>query len=110
MTWNLDELSLSLRHRYIGRVVTDRYIVPLRQGSTATPQLANIVFPVLSDQNYFDLSFSYDITPTMQIFGGANNIFNNDPPITNQGPNANTFSATYDVIGTEFFIGATLKF
>ncbi|MFD2429266.1 hypothetical protein ACFSUK_16330 [Sphingobium scionense] len=46
----------------------------------------------------------------MEIFGGANNMFNNKPPVTTQGPNANTFSATYDVLGTEFFIGASLKF
>ncbi|QAY77068.1 TonB-dependent receptor domain-containing protein [Sphingosinicella sp. BN140058] len=110
VTWSLADLSLSLRHRYIGKVTTDRYIVPHRQGSAATPLLTNIAYPVLDDQHYFDLSFSYDIGENAQLFGGANNIFNNKPPITTQGPNANTFSATYDVIGTEFFLGATFKF
>jgi len=84
--------------------------VPYRQGSAATPTLASIAFPKLDDRNYFDLSFSYDIAKQIQLFGGANNIFNTNPPITTQGPNANTFSATYDVLGTEFFLGATLKF
>jgi iron complex outermembrane receptor protein len=46
----------------------------------------------------------------LEVFGGANNVFNNNPPITTQGPSANTFAATYDVLGTEFFLGATLKF
>lgn len=110
ITWNVDKLSLSLRHRYVGPVTTDRYLVPLRQGSAATPALDSIAYPRLNDQHYFDLSFTYDLKEGMQIFGGANNIFNNDPPITTQGPNANTFSATYDVIGTEFFLGASLKF
>ncbi|MBB5717077.1 TonB-dependent receptor domain-containing protein [Sphingomonas aerophila] len=109
-TWNIGDLSLSLRHRYIGPVTTDRYIIPARQGSAATPALSSIAYPKLGDRNYFDLSFSLDILKNAQLFGGANNIFNKNPPITTQGPNANTFSATYDVIGTEFFLGATVKF
>jgi outer membrane receptor protein involved in Fe transport len=110
ITWNLKDVSLSLRHRYIGKVTTDRYIVPLRQGSAATPTLASIPYPTLKAQNYFDLSFNLNVTKTFEFFGGANNIFNKEPPVSTQGPNANTFSATYDVLGVEFFIGATAKF
>ena len=110
VTWETGPLSLSLRHRYIGPVTTDRYLVPLRQGSTATPALSTLVYPKLPDRHYFDLSFSYDVAKTFQVFGGANNIFNQNPPITTQGPSANTFSATYDVMGTEFFFGITAKF
>ncbi|MBC9031862.1 TonB-dependent receptor [Sphingomonas sp. JC676] len=110
VTWNLDTLSLSLRHRYLGGVTTDRYIVPSRQGSASTPSLANIVYPKLPAQNYFDLSFNYDMTKGIELFGGVNNITGKMPPVTTQGPNANTWSATYDVLGSEFFFGATLKF
>lgn len=110
VTWTSGDLGLSVRHRYIGPVTTDRFVVPLRQGSAATPLLSNLVYPKLNDRNYFDLSFTYDVAKGMQIFGGANNVLNTDPAITTQGPNANTFSATYDVVGTEFFLGATLKF
>lgn len=110
ITWNVEDLSLSLRHRYIGKVTTDRYIVPNRQGAANAPRLDSFAYPVLNDQNYFDLSFNYRLREGMEIFGGANNMFNNRPPVTTQGPNANTFSATYDVLGTEFFLGASLKF
>jgi outer membrane receptor protein involved in Fe transport len=110
VTWNLDTFSLSLRHRYIGKVTTDRYVLPHRAGTANAPELSAFAYPVLKAQNYFDLSFNYDIREGLQIFGGANNMFNNKPPITTQGPNANTWSATYDVLGTEFFLGATVKF
>ncbi|MEH3158704.1 MAG: TonB-dependent receptor [Sphingomonas taxi] len=110
VTWTTGDLGLSVRHRYIGPVVTDRFVVPLRQGSASTPLLSSIVYPKLASANYFDLSFTYDIAEGMQVFGGANNVLGSDPRITTQGPNANTFSATYDVLGTEFFLGATLKF
>ncbi|KQU49874.1 TonB-dependent receptor [Sphingomonas sp. Leaf339] len=110
VTWTTGDLGLSVRHRYIGPVTTDRYVVPLRQGSVATPLLSAIPYPKLGDQHYFDLSFNLDVLKSVQLYGGANNVFGKDPPVTTQGPNANTFSATYDVIGTEFFLGATLKF
>jgi outer membrane receptor protein involved in Fe transport len=110
VTWTTGPLGLSLRHRYIGPVTTDRYLVPLRQGSTATPALNTIAYPKLPSRNYFDLSFNYDVAKSFQLFGGANNVFNLNPPITTQGPSANTFSATYDVMGTEFFFGITAKF
>lgn len=110
VTWNLDDLGLSVRHRYIGPVVTDRFVVPLRQGSAATPRLIDIAYPKLDAQNYFDVSFTYDLLKQFEIYGGANNVFNKRPPITTQGPNANTWTATYDVLGVEFFLGASLKF
>jgi outer membrane receptor protein involved in Fe transport len=110
ITWTSGDLGLSLRHRYIGPVTNDRFVLPFRQGSAAAPTLSSLVYPKLGDENYFDLSFNYDLAEGVQVFGGANNMFNNKPPITTQGPSANTFSATYDVLGTEFFLGATLKF
>jgi outer membrane receptor protein involved in Fe transport len=110
LTLNLDDISISLRHRYIGPVTTDRYIVPLRQGSTATPALNTIVYPNLPAVNYFDVSFDAKVGKRLEMFGGANNVFGLQPPVTTQGPNANTFSATYDVLGVEFFLGATLRF
>ncbi|KHL25469.1 TonB-dependent receptor [Croceibacterium mercuriale] len=109
-TWTVGEVALSLRHRYLGPVVTDRYIVPLRQGSATTPQLGNIAYPRLPAQHYVDLSFNWTPAERFELFGGANNLFNNNPPITTQGPNSNTWAATYDVLGVEFFLGATLRF
>lgn len=110
VTWNVGDVSFSVRHRYLGPVTTDRYIVPFRQGSTSTPALSSIAYPRLGSVNYIDLSFNWDITKKLEFFAGANNVFDRDPPITTQGPNANTFSATYDVLGTEFFMGITAKF
>ena len=111
VTWNLDDaLSLSLRHRYIGKVTTDRYIVPTRQGSASAPALSTIAYPTLAAQNYFDISFDLDVNKQVEVFGGVNNVTGHMPPVTTQGPNANTWSATYDVLGSEFFLGATFKF
>jgi outer membrane receptor protein involved in Fe transport len=110
VTWNTGDLALSVRHRYIGGVTNDRYILPLRSGATPPP-LNTLVYPHLPAQHYIDLSFTFDLGEHLRIFGGANNVFDNDPPnVGSPQIRANTYPATYDVLGTEFFIGATIKF
>jgi len=111
ITWHTGDLALSLRHRFVGGVTNDRYVVPHRQGSATTPPLDTLVFPKLPAQNYIDLSFQWDAMEKVQIFGGANNIFDNDPPgVGSPQIRANTYPATYDVLGVEFFLGATVHF
>ena len=111
ITWNVGPVSLSARHRYIGTVTDDRYLVPLRQGSATAPALADLSHPVLKTKNYIDLSFTADLLKNIQLFGGANNVFAVKPPVVGSAQvRANTYPATYDAIGTEFFIGASVKF
>jgi iron complex outermembrane receptor protein len=110
ITWNLGDLSLSLRDRFIGPVTTDRYLLPKRAGAANAPALTSFAYPVLKAQNYLDLSFSYDVTKHLQFYGGINNLTAEQPPVSTQTPSDNTFGATYDVLGREFFFGVTAKF
>jgi outer membrane receptor protein involved in Fe transport len=110
VTWKTGPLALSLRHRFIGEVMTDKYILPKRAGGTV-PDLATLTNPKLPAQNYFDASFTYDLLENTQLFGGINNIADKDPPVLgSSSPSANTYAATYDVLGTTFFLGGKLKF
>jgi len=111
VTLHNGDLTLSVRHRYIGSVTNDRYILPLRAGSASVPPLNTLVYPVLPAQHYFDVSFSYDIAKEFQIYGGVNNLTGNEPPLVGSPQiRANTYPATYDVLRQEFFIGAIIKF
>ncbi|WP_294391518.1 TonB-dependent receptor [uncultured Sphingomonas sp.] len=111
LTWDMGPTSLSVRHRYVGKVTDDRYLVPLRQGSATAPNLADLSHPKLGDQHYVDISFTADVLKNLQVFGGANNVFSNTPPLVGSAQvRANTYPATYDPIGTEFFLGASVKF
>jgi iron complex outermembrane receptor protein len=108
-TWRTGPLSVSLRHRFIDSVTVDRYLLPLRSGATA-PQLQDLTNPKLSSRNYLDLSFSYDFGEKLNLFGGVRNLTDKDPPIVGSAQvRANTWPATYDYNGREYFIGATLK-
>src|SRR5262249_20288138 len=57
ITWKTGGLVLSVRHRFIDSVVNDRFVLPSTAGATNVPPLGTLVYPVLPDQNYFDLSF-----------------------------------------------------
>lgn len=111
VTWNNGPLSLSVRHRFIDQVVNDRYILPRRSGAAVVPALNTLVYPILPQQHYFDVSFSLDVAKPIQIYGGINNVTGNEPPLVGSPQiRANTYPATYDVLRQEFFIGAIVKF
>jgi iron complex outermembrane receptor protein len=108
-TWTLGALGVSLRHRFIDSVMTDRFVLPQRRGATP-PALPTLTNPKLDAQNYFDLSLTYDIGDRLEVFSGVNNVLDTDPPIiVGQGGYGNTFPATYDYAGMTVFLGVNLK-
>jgi iron complex outermembrane receptor protein len=107
--WSMGSVGVSLRHRYVGEVTSDRYLLPLRRGATPPPK-ATMTNPDLDAQNYIDLSFTWDIGDKAEIYGGVNNVFESDPPIiVGQGGYGNTFPATYDYAGRTMFFGFSIK-
>jgi outer membrane receptor protein involved in Fe transport len=109
VTWSRGPLDVSLRWRFIDSVTVDRYLLPRRSGGT-TPVYADLVNPKLAAQQYLDLSASYDVGKSFNVFGGMRNLLNNDPPIVGSAQiRANTWPATYDTNGREYFLGVTAK-
>ncbi len=97
-------LTMSLNWRWLDGVQDDQII---NDGLSAS----DLVVPSIGAENYFDLSFTYDIDETVQVYGGARNLFNNKPSFLGDSQQqANTFPETYDVIGTRIFIGSRLRF
>jgi len=94
----LDGLNVTATWRYIGSTES------LDTGEEAR----GFTF---GDENFFDLFMSYDVRENLTINAGANNIFDNDPPITDFRftANGNTFPSTYDSAGSYLFVGAKLK-
>jgi iron complex outermembrane recepter protein len=110
LTWREGPLSVSLRHRYIAGVTVDSYLIPQRLGK-ASPALATLVNPMIPAQSYFDLSFTWDVVDNIQLYGGLDNLFDKNPPVVGSAsPSANTFAATYDVLGREVFLGVNARF
>jgi iron complex outermembrane receptor protein len=108
-TWTTGPLGVSLRHRFIDSVTTDRYVLP-KTARLAVPSLATFTNPKFDAKNYVDLSFTYDFGEKAQVYAGVNNLFETDPPIVaGFGGYGNTFPATYDYAGMTVFLGVTVK-
>ncbi|SDD43845.1 TonB-dependent Receptor Plug Domain [Kordiimonas lacus] len=97
-------LQLSLNWRWLDSVEDDQ----IKNGGLSASDLP---VPTLGAENYFDLSFTYDVNENLQMYGGARNIFNNKPTFVGDSQEqANTFPETYDAIGTRLFLGARVRF
>jgi iron complex outermembrane recepter protein len=101
--WNAEvgisgaDWSAAWRTRYIGE--TEDF---LRPSSITDDAKAEAIF-------YHDLvgTFSWN---NYSIYGGINNLFDEDPPRFHSAFNANTEPGMYDVIGRRLFIGAKATF
>jgi outer membrane receptor for ferrienterochelin and colicin len=68
---------------------------------------------VLSDQNYFDLAAVWQVTDTVTLRAGVNNVMDTDPPLSisvGTVGNGNTYPQLYDSNGRYFFFGVTANF
>jgi outer membrane receptor protein involved in Fe transport len=111
LTWVNGPLELSIRHRFVGAVTIDSYLLPSRSGGTAPP-LSNFSVPTIPMQQYFDLTGVYSFAKRYQFTFGVQNIFDKDPPIIGSGgqPSDNTWAATYDIEGRVFFTNLKATF
>ena len=114
VTWNSPwDFQLSAQWRYFGEVQLDSNDAsqPLLY---AGPANFNSVENHLSAYSWFDLSGDWTVRQGVDLRAGVNNIFDRDPPITAIQPlpegNANTFPGTYDSVGRQIFVAATIKY
>jgi len=110
LTWTTGPLGVSLRHRFIDSVTTDRIVLPRTAGLTP-PNANTLTNPTFDAQNYLDLSATFDFNEKAEVYAGVNNILDTDPPIVaGFGGYGNTFPATYDYAGMTVFMGVNVSF
>jgi outer membrane receptor protein involved in Fe transport len=70
----------------------------------------------MKSMNYFDLSGAVHVNDNFTLRGGVTNLFDKKPPLSastqngGNGEQTNTFPTLYDVLGSRFFMSASLKF
>lgn len=70
----------------------------------------------LKATSYIDLAALWDITESVQVRAGVNNLFDKEPPIAGNGAgpsingNGNTFPGMYDALGRYWFIAGGVTF
>ncbi|SDD20828.1 TonB-dependent receptor plug domain-containing protein [Kordiimonas lacus] len=97
-------LQLSLNWRWLDSVEDDQI-----RNNGVDP--ASLPVASIKSESYFDLSFTYDVSENLQMYGGARNILNNKPTFLGDSQSqANTWPEAYDAIGTRVFMGARVRF
>ena len=108
-TWTdpTGDLSISLLWRYLGAVGYERYRFTSPTLLTPTENIGA--------KNYFDLSGTYAVSPTLDLRAGVRNILGQSAPIVDEAiapannVSGNTFPNTYDALGRQIFVGVTAK-
>lgn len=109
VTYTQGPILASVRWRYEGPTEDFRVQNTFDQNT----RIPNNNLPVRSigAWNYFDLSLSADVGENLTITGGVNNLFDKQPPVLGaQAEQANTRPSFFDVLGRDFFIGASFRF
>lgn len=110
-TWTTGPLGISLRHRFIDSVTTDRIVLPKTAGVGTVPAAATLTNPTFDAMNYIDLSATFDFGDKAEVYAGVNNVLDSDPPIVaGFGGYGNTFPSTYDYAGMTVFMGVNVSF
>ncbi|MHB8815702.1 MAG: TonB-dependent receptor [Steroidobacteraceae bacterium] len=111
VTWINGPVDVTVGWRFIDSVTIDKYLLPLRAGSTTVPPLDTLTNPVLPTANYLDLGVAWNVTDNLQLSGGVNNVLGWGPPIVGSSAGyGNTWPATYDPYGQTFYFDFKAKF
>jgi outer membrane receptor protein involved in Fe transport len=127
VTWSTPwDVDVSLAWRYIGAVSLDANTSdPLVGGGpvkTVCPNgqtvqgAGDCIDARISSYSYFDLAADWTVRQGIDLRAGVNNVFDIEPPVlgSSAGPlgpfNGNTYASTYDGLGREVFVSATIKY
>jgi iron complex outermembrane recepter protein len=106
--WNVDT---ALTWRHINKVMQET--TSSDQHLTAPTELTD---RMLGTRDYFDLAAAWNLSKTLSLRFGINNLFDRDPPIVSNTladpaifGNGNTFPGTYDALGRTIFLNLTVK-
>jgi iron complex outermembrane recepter protein len=85
-----------------------RYIDDLELSPLSPPTQSNTLDP----EAYWDIAIRARVLDKVELFGGVNNVLDNQPPILGfaAGGDSNTNPQLFDVIGRQYFVGASVKF
>ena len=97
---NADDWSATYEMRYIDGM--DSFSCIGKESTCHSPTVGSVV--------YHDLSGSYNLSDSVTLSGGVNNLFDKQPPYFTGNNDSNTDPYTYDVLGRYFFVRANVRF
>lgn len=109
-TYNSGPMALSLQWRWIDGM--DNALLVHGEELFGVPQDAwNLSIPELESENYFALTFVYQINDSIGVSAGVRNLTDNDPPqMAGSAWQGNTDPSIFDVYGRRYFLRLTARF
>lgn len=106
--WTIQKLTLSYQLRYIGHQVLN-FAEDLYTVGGRPPQNADYAVSQFYPEVYYHaIRATFDITPRYSVYGGVENLADQQPPFGLTGTGAG--SGIYDNRGRFFYFGGTAKF
>ena len=104
VTYKEGDLSTAVTWQYMGEVQDRRIEHNDRDPSSFGSPRSKAI-------SYVNLTASYVFSDALTVNSGVNNVFNTLPTFLGSNQiEANTYPNVYDVIGTRFFVAATMRF
>jgi iron complex outermembrane receptor protein len=98
LSWIDGPLTTSVRWRHLS-------------GTEDSDEAAVHVVENLPPYDVFDLSFSLDVTDSFRLAAGVNNILDKQPTVLGtNAQQAGTYPGTFDVLGRDYFVSASVRF
>ena len=93
-SYTMETLQFLLTGRYIGAMSHASLVTNPAAAATGTGAIW-----------YADLAARYDVTDSISLRLGINNVFDEEPQLYAPNIQANTDPSTYDVLGRRYFFG-----
>src|SRR5690606_19303364 len=98
LSWQDGPLTTSVRWRHLSSVRDD-------------DDDFDYAFEKIAAYNLIDLSLTTDVNENLTLGMGINNLFDKKPQVIGDNQEqSNTYPGTYDVLGRDFFVSASMKF
>ncbi|HEV7608279.1 MAG TPA: TonB-dependent receptor [Steroidobacteraceae bacterium] len=120
--YNVGKFGGTLQTTYIGAAdLDDQFLAAFAVPGTGTDPVTNPAIPLAPGSygvgavTYVDLQFTWSPGDQYQVFLGANNLLDEEPPLLISGlpsdvTGAETDAGTYDAIGRRWYAGVRVKF
>ena len=120
--YNIGKFGATMQTTYFSAAdLDDQFLAAFDTPGTGTDPITNPAIPLapgsygIGSAAYVDFQFTFNPGDSYQVFLGANNAFDEEPPLVISGlpgdtTGTETDAGTYDAIGRRWYAGVRLKF
>ncbi len=106
--WTIDRFTLTGHARYISPGKLDVLLVGPEDAGYSVLSTSSVSSNRVAGRTYFDIAGTFKLTPTIELFGAINNLFDKNPPYA-PSAQGGTNQVYFDPIGRYFKGGVRVR-